>query len=182
MFYQKANGRSNLRINFKTLKQDTEQPQDYIVQYLFDGVWLTVIDFQIKEVKKYELSDPNKPSDAIELASKTFPIIGFENIKNLEKDFEITLLPKKSERENLIGLHLVVRPDSKFKEKYTAADFWADTKTNLPVRIVATSVEGDIYEINLLQPKINQSIDKKVFELKIPSGFGKPEIIPYKKQ
>lgn len=151
------------------------------MHYLFDGVWLTIIDFQIKQVKKYELADPNNPSDAIELASASFPIIGFENIKNLKKDFEITLLPNQS-KNNLTGLYLKVRPDSRYKEKYSSAKFWMDQKTNLPTRISADSVEGDVYEINLIQPKINQPIEKKVFELKIPSGFGKPEIIPMKRQ
>jgi outer membrane lipoprotein-sorting protein len=52
----------------------------------------------------------------------------------------------------------------------------------LPAKVVALSVEEDIYEIKFLKPKVNKGIDKKVFEFKIPEGFGEPEIVPLKKR
>ena len=181
MYYQKSGKRSNLRINFLTLKQDEEKPQQYIGQYFFDSVLLTVIDYQIKEVKRYELADANNPADALELAANNFPIIGFGSTQDLKEDFEISLLPRQPDKEYLIGLHLKVKSDSRFKDKYSSVDFWIDRKLNLPAKIITNSTEGDIYEINLIQPQVNKPIDKKIFELKIPKGFGKPEIIPMEK-
>ncbi|GAH84901.1 unnamed protein product, partial [marine sediment metagenome] len=65
---------------------------------------------------------------------------------------------------------------------YTHIDFWIDKKLGLPAKIVAASTEQDIYQIKLLKPKVNKKLDKKVFDFKIPRGFGKPEIIPLKKK
>jgi outer membrane lipoprotein-sorting protein len=180
LYYLKSDGRSNLRINFQTLKQDEEKEEKYIEQYIFDGVWLTVIDYQVKEVKKFQLAEPNKPADAFELAANNFPIIGFSIADNLRKNFEISLLEQHGE-EHLIGLHLKSKPDSDYKDKYSSADFWIDKKLNLPAKITAVSTEGDIYEIKLLEPKINQPIDKKVFGVEIPTSFGQPQIMLPKK-
>jgi outer membrane lipoprotein-sorting protein len=52
----------------------------------------------------------------------------------------------------------------------------------LPFKIEAVSTEGDIYEIKFIDPKVNQPVDEKAFEFTIPADFGKPEIIPLKKQ
>jgi outer membrane lipoprotein-sorting protein len=181
--------KSKLRINFQTLKQDDEKEQKYIEQFIFDGVWLTHIDYQIKTHRYHQLADPNEhkdanePRDAFDLVSRNFPIIGFAKIKDLKKQFEIKLLePRKGDPENSIHLHLKVKPDSVYKDDYTTIDFWIDKKLGLPIKVAAVTTEEDICRLKLLKPKVNKRIDKKVFEFKIPRGFGKPEIIPLKKK
>ena len=78
-------------------------------------------------------------------------------------------------------MHLKVKPTSIYKDDYTAIDFWIDKKSHLPAKIVAVSTEEDIYEIKFVKPKVNEKIDKKVFDVKVPNGFGE-EIIPLKKK
>jgi len=182
LYYQKSDGKSALRINFQTLKQDEEEEQKYIEQYIFDGVWLTHIDYQIKEVKRYQKAEPNEPVDAFELVSENFPIIGFSKVEDLKKEFEIGLIEQQgSEAKNFVQLHLKVKADSIYKDDYTTIDFWVDRKLYLPAKIVAVSTEEDIYEIKFLQPKVNEKINKKVFELKIPDEFN-VETEPLNKQ
>ncbi len=178
LHYQRSEGKSSLRINFQSLKQDEEEEQKYIEQYIFDGVWLTHIDYQIKEVKRYQKTEPNEPADAFELVSENFPIIGFGEVEDLKKEFEIELveqkpsvIPAQAGIQDFIQLHLKVKPDSIYKNDYKSIDFWIDKQLYLPAKIVAVSTEDDIYEIKFLQPKVNEKIDKKVFELKIPDGF-----------
>jgi len=88
LYYAKFDRKkSKLRINFQTLKQDDERQQRYILQFIFDGVWLTQLDYQTKHVRMHQLADPNEhkganePRDAFELVSRNFPIIGFTKIK-----------------------------------------------------------------------------------------------------
>jgi outer membrane lipoprotein-sorting protein len=192
LYYQKSEGklagaepgaaRSVLRMDFQTLKQDEEQEQKYIEQYIFDGIWLTHIDYQIKEVKRYQKAEPNEPVDAFELVGKNFPIIGFSKVEDLKKEFEIGLVEQQGvEAKNFIQLHLKVKAGSVYKDDYTSIDFWIDKKLYLPAKIVAVSTEEDVYEIKFLQPAINKKIDKKVFELEIPKGFA-IEIIPLKRK
>jgi outer membrane lipoprotein-sorting protein len=75
-----------------------------------------------------------------------------------------------------------VKPGSIYKDDYKSVDVWIDTaKSGLPDKITATNTNGDIYEIRFIEPKVNEPIDEKVFDVTIPDGFGKPEIIPLKK-
>ena len=181
LYYQRSGGKSALRINFQTLKQDDEEEQKYIEQYIFDGVWLTKIDYQIKQVTRKQLAEPNQPKDAFELVSEHFPIIGFSRIEDLKKQFEISLLPADKSKPGLIRLHLEVKPDSIYKDDYTYIEFGIDKELGLPHGIFAMSVEEDLYAIRLRNAKVNEKIDKEVFEFKIPEGFSK-EITPLKKK
>jgi outer membrane lipoprotein-sorting protein len=183
LYYAKFDEKSFLRINFETLKQEDEEEQKYIEHYICDGTWLTQINYQIKTVTRYELAEPNKPMDAFDVASKNLPIIGFTKIEDLKKQFEIKLVEQeKGKVEDFIRLHLKVKPESIYKDDYIWLDFWIDKKSGLPAKVVALSIEEDIYEIKLLKPKVNKGIDKKVFEFKIPAGFGEPEIVPLKRK
>lgn len=190
LYYVKNNEKSRLRINFQTLKQDDEKQQKYIEHYIFDGIWLTHIDYQIKAVKRYELAEPNKPMDAFDLASRNLPVIGFSKVEELKKEFEIkitdsTSSPQAEQQggnvEDFIQLHLKVKPDSIYKDDYTSIDFWIDKKLYLPAKVVAVSTEEDIYEIEFLKPEVNQKIVQKVFDFEIPEGFS-VEIEPLKKK
>ena len=178
LYYQRCDGKSALRINFQTLKQDDEEEQKYIEQYIFDGVWLTHIDYQIKQVKRYQQTEPNEPVDAFDLVSRNFPIIGFTKIEDLKKQFEIKLVKQKKGKAQL---HLKVKADSIYKDDYTSVDLWVDEKSYLPAAIRAISTEEDFYAIKLLDAKVNEKIGKEVFEIKIPKGFGE-EVVPLKKK
>jgi outer membrane lipoprotein-sorting protein len=175
LYYAKSGDKSKLRINFDTLKQDEESEQKYIEHYIFDGQWLTHIDYQIKQVQKRQLAEANEPIDAFELARRNFPIIGFSKTEDLQQQFEVSRVGEPNE---LIHLHLRVKPDSQYKDDYKSVEIWIDAKLNLPATISAVSTEGDIYEIKFVSAKANEKIDEKVFEFTIPDGFG-VEITPF---
>lgn len=182
LYYQKCGRESKLRINFQTLKQDDEKERKYVEHYIFDGVWLTHIDYQIRQVTKKQLAEPNQPIDTFELASENFPIIGFNKTEDLKKQFEIKLIEQKQDEPNdFILLHLKVRPDSIYKDDYTSIEFWIDRKLYLPAKIIAVSTEEDIYQTRFLDAKVNEKIDKQVFEFRIPQGFSR-ETIPLRKK
>ena len=183
LHYAKYDQRTFLRIDFQTLRQDEEPEQRYREEYIFDGVWLTVLNYQVKSAKRHQLAEEDKPADAFNLASENLPVIGFTRITDLKREFEIRLVEEKNpERSGLVRLHLRTKPQSKYKDDYTSLDFWMDAGQGLPVRIVAFSPEEEVYEIELVQPKINLGVNRKVFEYSIPRDFGSPEIVPLRKQ
>jgi len=175
LYYARFGRDSRLRINFDTLTQDDGAQQKYAEQYIFDGQWLTHIDFQIKQVQKRQLAEANEPIDAFELAKRNFPLIGFDKTDDLKQQFEINVA---GEPNRLIQLQLTVRPDSIYKNDYKSVEVWIDKEIMLPAKISAVSTEGDICEIKFVKPKVNEKIGEKVFEFTIPDDFGKPEIIP----
>ena len=198
--YTRSDGKSALNINFNTQKLDDEKEQKYVERYIIldgahlpvsngelKGIWLAHLDHQIKEAKYYQLADPNdpnNPTDVFELASKKLPMLGFSKIEDLKKQFDVNLVESQNtESEKFIQVHMMVKPNSIYKDDYFSIDFWIDKKLNLPTKIVAVKSEPkppyrEIEEIKFLKPKVNQNIDNKVFELKIPKGFGEPEILP----
>lgn len=175
LYYQKTPGKSNLRVNFETVKEDEEKEEKQKVQYILDGIWLTHIDYEMKQVAMHQLTDANDPNaviDAFELISRNFPIVGFSKTEDLKKQFEIKVLElEQSEAQKYIKLHLKVRPDSAYKDDYTAIEFWIDKKLYLPAKVVSVSTEEDIYQIKFLNVRVNKKLSAKTFDFEIPKGF-----------
>lgn len=172
LYYKKQPGGSKLRLNFQTLKTDDEPEQKCVEQFIFDGVWLTRIDYQIRQADFYQKAPKNKPVDAFDLADEQLPIIGFAKIEDLKKQFDITLIESaRRDRNDLSHLHLKVKPDSAYKDDYAAVDIWIDKATSLPRKIRATSTEQDIYDIRLLKARGNKKLKSSIFKVEIPKNF-----------
>jgi len=180
LYYAKAGDRSSLRMDFLTLQQDDEPKQNYVEQFLFDGVWLRIVNHQTRHVERRQMAEPNQPVDAFSLASKHMPVLGFSKTDDLQKQFDVTLVAEPQEQAAFQHLHLAVRPGSAYKDDYTTIDFWIDRKTGLPARITAVTTEEDIHEIRLIDPRINQGIEPKMFRVDTPKGFT-VEVIPLEK-
>jgi len=178
LYYSRFGDGSKLRIRFNTLSQDDGQQQQYVEHYIFDGQWLTHIDYQIKQVQKRQLAEANEPIDAFELVKRNFPIIGFSKSDDLKKEFDINLVPEPNDQVHLL---MNVKPDSQYKDDYKSVEIWLDKSSMLPAKLIAVSTGGDLYEIKFVAPLVNEPIEENVFEYTVPAGFDKPEIIPLKK-
>lgn len=177
--YVRTKAKSYLRVDFDTLKQDDLKEQVYREHFIFDGVWLTHINYQLNSIKKRQMAEIGKPVDAFELARGKMPIIGFSTQEDLTKEFDIELVkPRPAIQEGWVQLHLKVRPGSAYEEDYQTIDFWIDKQLNLPVRVDAVTTEDDVYRIRFLKAKVNQGLASGAFEVELPAGFGAPEIIP----
>lgn len=206
-YYAKTGNSSKLRLNFQTRTIDDEEEEKYVEEYIvlgganlshpghrFEGMWAVQIDYEMEGIRYIQLADvqdPNKPIDVFDLINKNFPMIGFSRIEDIKKQFEITLVEqKKPGSEDFIQVHLEVKPNSIYKDDYVSIDFWIDKKLGLPTKIVTVSTEPatepvelkDVFEIKFLNPKFNNTIDKKIFDFKIPTGFDEPEIMPLPKK
>jgi outer membrane lipoprotein-sorting protein len=182
LYYAKSDKKSDLRIDFRTLQQDEEKEQTYRQQYLFDGVWLWEVDFQLETATRRQLAEPNQPLDALSLAGKQVPVLGFSKVQDLRKQFEIELVAEPPARPTpRQHLHLKVKPDSVYKDDYVSIDLWIDGKIGLPVQVNAVTREQDAYEIKLTDPKVNAELDPKLFQVDIPPRFSK-QVIPRAKR
>jgi outer membrane lipoprotein-sorting protein len=182
LYYAKSDKQSNLRIDFRTLQQDQDEPKKYVQQYFFDGVWLWEVDFQLETATKRQLAEPDKPLDALSLASKQLPVLGFSKVEDLRKQFDITLVAEPpGQAAPRQHLHLKVKPDSVYKDDYVTIDLWIDGKIGLPAEVKAVTPEEDEYEIKLTDPKVNAKLDPKLFQVDIPSGFGR-DVVPLAKR
>ena len=172
LYYTRNKQGSKLRINFDTISQDDEKPREYLEQILFDGVWLTKIDYQLKTIDSYQQTPQDAPIDAFEFISRNFPIIGFAPTQDIRKHFFISQPdPTPADANDLIYLELKVKPDSSYKDDYTRIDFWINKTTFLPARVRAFSTEEDVYDIQLLDTKVNKNLKNTVFKLETPKDF-----------
>ena len=203
LYYSRTGEKSALRINFDTLKQEDEDEQKYMEQYIvldgsrltgsdyeFEGIWLVHLDYEGEEARYYQLAEPNDPNetfDVFDLASRNLPMLGFSKINDLKKEFDVKLIEQKEDdSEDFIQVRLDVKPNSIYKDEYISIDFWVDKKSGLPAKVVAVTTEpeppmGDVCEIKFLKPEINKNIDSRVFEFRIPDSFSEPEIVPIEK-
>ncbi len=206
LYYMRAGDKSALRVNFTTVRHDDGKEQKAVEQYIvldgtwleqsdgqLKGVWLAHIDYQLKEVKYYQLAEPedpnapNKPLEVFDLVSRNMPMPGFTGTEELKKQFDVALVDaKEGDLKDFSQVSLKVKPNSVYKDDFLSIDFWIDDKVGLPVRVRATKTEpeppyGDVEEIRLLKPRVNEGVNRKTFEFKIPRGFSRPEIIPLKK-
>lgn len=172
LYYAVFDERSYLRIDFRTFQQDEETEQAYRQEFIFDGVWLWRIDYQTETGERRQMSEPNQPLDAFALASRQMPVLGLSKRADLEKQFEVELIRQgQTEPSPFHQLHLTVKPDSVYRNDYVTLDFWVDKKRALPDKVVAVTTEQEISEIKLLEPAVNQNIDRSVFDPNIPVGF-----------
>ncbi len=173
LYYQKNNKHSKLRIRFDDVKQEGFGPESRREEYLFDGVWLTRIDYKLKQIDLYQKAPEDKPIDVFELISSNFPLIGFSNIDQLRKDFDIRLPENPDESDKSIKLLLSVKKGSRYEKEYKKIDFRVASDTYMPEQIVAYSSQGDIHDIKFKEFKINKKLKKAVFTIETPSDFRK---------
>ena len=174
LYYQRDTDHSNLRIRFEQLRQDDFAPEDYVEDYYFDGVWLTKVDYKLKQINLYQQAPENRPVDVFELINEHFPLIGFSGEKTLQEDFNVAVANISGADPNEpIQLLLEVKEDSKYHDEYKKVDFWIDKDNYLPFRVRAYSTLGDIYDIRFLDPHINKKLKNAVFTIETPAGFRK---------
>ena len=171
LYYKKQDDeRSNLRIRFDTIKQDDFDPEKQREEYLFDGIWLTHINFKLEQIDKYQQSPQGKPIDVFELINHHFPLIGFSGTESMEKEFDISL--KKTDDPNEApSLILNVKADSKFKESYEKVYFAIDKCLNLPSKVVAFTPQGDESHVEFSYAKVNKKLKNTVFRVETPKDF-----------
>ncbi len=171
IYYQKDKTRSRVRIDFKTRKQDDGKEEKHRKQFLFDGVWLSKIDYQLKTADFYQKAAENAPVDVFQFISYSFPIVGFSKTENLRKQFDIKILEQPADPNKPVKLLLKVKKESAYKEDYRDIDFWIDGRSFLPSRIVAKSTEDDIYDVRFLNMVRNKIFKNTVFTVEIPESF-----------
>ncbi len=174
LYYIRDKTGSKLRINFHTVKFDDDAEQKDRQDFLFDGIWLTKVDYKLETVDFLQQQKPDKPIDAFEYIGENFPLVGFSRTEQLEKDFEITLpQPITDDPNSPIHLNMKVKKDSHYKNQYRYINFSIDKNTFLPAAMVTTSTDDNKYDIRLLNPKINKNIKNLVFKLETPAHFDK---------
>ncbi len=170
--YLRTDKRQYAMIDFTTRQEDELPREKYQQRYIFDGVWLTRIDYQLKQVNRDQLAPEDKPENVFTLISKDFPLIGFSGVDTLSGCYDIKLIePVKGEKDVCrLSLSPKEKPDTEIK--YSDIQFGIDRVTLLPKSIRAvSSLDNSICVIELDGAAVDVKLDEKLFKLTIPDGF-----------
>ena len=70
-----------------------------------------------------------------------------------------------------IQIDLIPKKDSIYVKDFKSLSFWIDRNVFLPNRILTNSVDGDVYDIKLIKPRVNKNIKNEVFNVEPPANF-----------
>jgi len=170
--YLKTEKRQYAMIDFTTRQEDELPQEKYQQRYIFDGVWLTRIDYQLKQVNRDQVAAEDKPEDVFKLISKDFPLIGFSGVDTLSGCYEIAIAAQAQGDKGVCRLTLTPKEKPDSEVKYSDIQFGIDSGTLLPKSIRAVSAaDNSICNIELDGAAVDTKIDEKLFELTIPEGF-----------
>ncbi len=174
--YQRDPNQSNLRVDFNTLQQD-DMPEEICKEiFYFDGIWLNHLNYDVKSLTQRQMTPEDQAADAFELAGQSMPLVGFTDMGELARHFDLSPV-ELGEQSPRLGLLLEVKPDSDYSKEYTQLTFEIDPQWWLPTKVVAIAPVGDVHTIIFTDVTHNQPIDPNVFLVKVPLGFDK-EVIP----
>jgi len=137
VYYQAAEGGrpAMFRIHFDTLQQDGGPRMKNVVDYAFDGTWLTVRKERLKQLTRYRVP---AQTDPVQLGKGPFPVpFGQKARTVLERFSASTRPPRASDPPKSDYLKLLTRKAYRRELKLKWVEMWVERGRDLPVKIVA---------------------------------------------
>ncbi|MGC8625698.1 MAG: LolA family protein [Phycisphaerae bacterium] len=179
IWYQRRRGETRFDIRFNTLVVDgaiAKRHADHDI--VFDGRWLIDRNGSAKIFRKIEIAPPGHKFNPLRLGQGPIPIPIGQKPAEVEKEFHLRLLANKTMPPHTVGLRLIPRDKAEFT--FVKVDFWIDTKTWLPVKIVRTAPDGTPTTAALSKIVINRALHHH-FHLSPPESGWTVEIRHYHK-
>ena len=164
---------AKFRIHFDTLRQGTGPKIKDVVDYAFDGTWLTVRKERIKQMSRYQVAPPGKKINPLQLGKGPFPVPFGQKATTVIKHFKPTTRPAvKTDPKDTDYIKLTTR--RRYRKDFSVVwlEMWVDRKSGLPVKIVAEDRSEDRTTVLFKETKTPKSFDKKTFALpRPPAGW-----------
>ena len=174
---------AKFRIHFDTLRQGTGPRIKDVVDYAFDGAWLTVRKERIKQMSRYQVAPPGKKVNPLQLGKGPFPVPFGQKAQAVIKHFKPTTRPaRKTDPKNTDYIKLTTRRQYRKDFSVVWLEMWVDRKTCLPMKIVAEDRSEDRTTVLFKNIKTPKSFPKKTFDLPRPPAGWEYHVEKYKGQ
>jgi len=169
------------RISFKTLQQGKGRKYKRVVDYAFDGQWLSERKAKIKQLTRYQVALPGQKSAPLRLGKGPFPNPFGQKVADMIEYFVPSTRPTgKEDPKDTYYIKLIPRRRHRKDLDVTQVEMWVQRKTGLPIKIVATDKSENVTTVIFTNIKHPKSIPAKEFSLPKP-GFGwKYKVVPLK--
>ncbi|MCK4625862.1 MAG: outer membrane lipoprotein carrier protein LolA, partial [Phycisphaerae bacterium] len=174
---------AKFRIHFDTLRQGKGPKIKDVVDYAFDGEWLTVRKERIKQMSRYQVARPGKKVNPLQLGKGPFPVPFGQKAQAVIKHFHPSTRPaKKTAPKNTDYLKLTTRRQYRKEFSVVWLEMWVDRKTGLPVKIVTEDRSENRTTVLFKDTKTPKSFPKKTFDLPRPPAGWEYHVEKYKGQ
>ena len=173
---------SAFRINFVTLRQGEGPKIKDVIDYTFDGAWLSVRKERIKQMNCYQVAPSGETANPMQLGKGPFPVPFGQKAQAVVEHFVASTRPaRETDPKNTDYLKLTPRP--KYSEEFSVVwmEMWVERTTGLPVKIVAEDRSGNITTAIFADTKTPKDFPEKTFELPRPPAGWEYHIEKYKK-
>ena len=161
---------TRFRVAFKTLKQGAGAEFEELVDYAFDGQWLTDAKHKIKNITLYQLAAAGQKVEPLRIGRGPFPLPFGQKAADMVKYFiPSTRPPVQSDPNGTIYLRLLTRPQYDAELPTTRMEMWIDAKTYLPVRLKSRDKNKAVTTVTFKDILTNKAVDEGV--LRIPHPF-----------
>lgn len=178
IWYQQQHGKTEFDIRFNILVVDgaiAKRHADHDI--VFDGHWLIDRNGSAKIFRKIEIAPPGRKFNPLRLGQGPIPIPIGQKPSDVEKEFHINLLRDKAMPPHTVGLQLIPRDLSAFT--FTEVDFWINTQSWLPIKIIRTDPDGTPTTATFSKMVINNKAMRHNFHLSPPGSGWTVQIRPF---
>ena len=174
--YQRAQGgqrAARFRAHFDTLKQGQGPSRKEVVDWSFDGYWLSKAQPRIKQILRLQIAPEGSKESPMGIGKGPLPLPFGQKAEEVLTYYEASTRPVAAdELKGTVYLKLNVK-----KARYKDVDsvrleVWIDPKTQLPVKLVSRDKKKRVTTVAFSNVKTNVEIDaRKMFELPLPAGW-----------
>jgi len=172
------------RMHFDTLSMDGGRKLKSVVDYAFDGMWLSIAKDRIKQLTKYQVAAPGQRVEPLRLGKGPFPMPFGQSVEDIVKFFIVTQPARKARKSDPPNADYVVFTTRKERKKdlnVTKIEQWIDKTTHLPIMISAYDKSKNKTTVIFTKVKTDVTFETSIFALAQKRGWKPIVIQPLKK-
>jgi len=157
---------TRFRVTFKTLKLGAGAEFEELVDYAFDGQWLTIARHKIKDITLYQCAAEGQKVEPLRIGKGPFPLPFGQKAADMVKYFiPSTRPPVESDPAGTVYLRLLTRPQYDAELSTTRMEMWIDAKTYLPVKLKSRDKNKAVTTVTFKNTLTNKTVDESVFNI-----------------
>ena len=183
---------AKFRIHFDTLRQGEGPKVKDVVDYAFDGAWLTVRKERIKQMSRYQVAPPGEKVSPLQLGKGPFPVPFGQKAQDVIKHFQPSTRPARSTgvppvekhgRDGHATDYIKLTTRQQYSKEFSVVwlEMWVDRKSGLPVKIVAEDHSENRTTVLFTDIKTPKDFPEKTFDLPRPPAGWEYHVERFKK-
>lgn len=160
------------RVTFQTLQLERGPKRKQVVDYIFDGHWLTVAKHAIKTMNRYQIAAEGEKVEALRIGKGPFPVPFGQKTEDIVAHFRpSTRNPAASDPPNTDYLLLTPKPGKKKVVNVSKLEMWVDRKTNLPIKVRTRDASKNVTTVEFRDLSTQAKLQPELFAMAKPAGW-----------